>query len=131
MQPSVQRVDLRVGRIQDDLPGGRFDLVASALCVHHLDEAEKAELFARVRAALAPGGRFVLADLVLPTDPPAARTPWTPGFDKPSSVADQLRWLSEVGFEATVVWEEGDLAVIVADVPGNRPPNPVLSSRVQ
>ena len=88
-------------------------MVASALCVHHLDGAEKADLFRRVRDSLAPGGRFVLADLVLPVDPAAARTPFTPGFDKPDSVADQVRWLSEAGFDVYVTWEEGDLAVIV------------------
>jgi tRNA threonylcarbamoyl adenosine modification protein (Sua5/YciO/YrdC/YwlC family) len=110
---TAERVELRVGRIQDGLPDGRFDLVASALCVHHLDGAEKADLFRRVYSALAPGGRFVLADLVLPVDPAVARTPYTPGFDKPDSVSDQVRWLTEAGFEASVTWEEGDLAVIV------------------
>jgi tRNA threonylcarbamoyl adenosine modification protein (Sua5/YciO/YrdC/YwlC family) len=111
------RVELRVSRLQGALPSGPFDLVASALCVHHLDGAEKADLFARVRAVLGPGGRFVLADLVLPADPAAARTPFTPGFDKPSSVRDQVRWLAEAGFDVTVVWEEGDLAVIVGLAP--------------
>jgi tRNA (cmo5U34)-methyltransferase len=108
------RVDLRVGRIQDGLPNGPFDVVASALCVHHLDGAEKAALFESVRGLLAPGGRFVLADLVLPEDPAGARTPYTPGFDKPSSVADQLRWLEQAGFEVEVAFAQGDLAVIVA-----------------
>jgi tRNA threonylcarbamoyl adenosine modification protein (Sua5/YciO/YrdC/YwlC family) len=108
------RVDLRAGRIQDGLPEGPFDLVASALCVHHLDAAEKRQLFARVRRALEPGGRFALADLVLPEDPDVARTPYTPGFDKPDSVADQVRWMTEVGFEVEVRWEDGDLALIVA-----------------
>ena len=94
------RVELRVGRLQDPLPDGPFDLVASALCVHHLDGAEKADLFARVRDSLAPGGRFVLADVVVPVDPAPSRTPLTPGYDKPDSVADQLRWLSDAGFDA-------------------------------
>lgn len=109
------RVQLRVGQIEDGLPDGPFDLVASALCVHHLDGAQKARLFRRVRAVLSPGGRFVLADLVVPDDPVEAGTPFTPGFDKPSSVSEQLRWLADAGFDAAVVWERGDLAVIVAD----------------
>jgi len=108
-----ERVELRIGRIQDALPDGQFDVVASALCVHHLDGAEKADLFRRVRDSLAPGGRFVLADLVLPVDPAAARTAYTPGFDKPDSVSDQVRWMSDAGFDVEVAWEEGDLAVIV------------------
>jgi L-threonylcarbamoyladenylate synthase len=107
------RIELRAARIQDALPAGPFDLAASALCVHHLDPREKANLFSRVRAELGLGGRLVLADLVLPANPATARTPYTPGFDKPDTVADQLRWLTKAGFGAEVVWEQGDLAVIV------------------
>ena len=60
------------GRIEDPLPEGPFDLVASALCVHHLDGAAKAELFGRVRDALAPDGLFVLGDVVVPGRPGSA-----------------------------------------------------------
>ncbi|HYL53180.1 MAG TPA: class I SAM-dependent methyltransferase, partial [Acidimicrobiia bacterium] len=61
--------ELRVARLQDDLPDGPFDLVVSALAVHHLDGAEKADLFRRVAARLRVGGRFILADVVIPDDP--------------------------------------------------------------
>ena len=54
------RVELRLGRLEDELPLGPFDLVASALAVHHLTGADKASLFRRVAAVLEPGGRFVL-----------------------------------------------------------------------
>jgi tRNA (cmo5U34)-methyltransferase len=110
------RVSLRVGEIQDALPPGPFDLVASALCVHHLSPAEKRDLFERVRAVLGPGGRFVLADVIIPVDPADAVIPLTPGYDHPSTVADQLGWLAEAGFQARVGWEHQDLAVLVADV---------------
>jgi L-threonylcarbamoyladenylate synthase len=113
----ADRVELRVSRLQDDLPGGPFDLVASALCVHHLMPDEKRDLFARVREALEPGGRFVLADVVVPIDPADATTSLTPGFDHPDSLADQLDWLTAVGFRTHVAWEHADLAVIVADLP--------------
>jgi L-threonylcarbamoyladenylate synthase len=108
------RAQLHARAIQDELPDGPFDLVASALAVHHLDGEQKRALFERIRSVLRPGGRFVLADVVVPADPAEARTPLTAGYDKPSSVADQLRWLDEAGFEASVAWERGDLAVIVA-----------------
>jgi L-threonylcarbamoyladenylate synthase len=111
------RVELQVRRLQDELPAGPFDLVASALCIHHLDESEKAGLFERVRARLEPGGRFAYADVVVPEDPADATTQLTPGFDKPSPVADQLRWLAEAGLEPSVVWERGDLAVVAARTP--------------
>jgi SAM-dependent methyltransferase len=122
----TERVGLSVARLQDPLPTGEFDLVASALCVHHLDGAEKADLFVRVREALRPGGRFVLGDVVVPAAGPSAATaPLTPGYDKPSTVAEQLRWLAAAGFDASVTWEKGDLAVIVAtataaDIVGTR-----------
>jgi tRNA threonylcarbamoyl adenosine modification protein (Sua5/YciO/YrdC/YwlC family) len=113
-----ERVALHVGRLEDDLPAGPFDLVASALCVHHLVGAQKRSLFARVREALAPGGRFVLADVVVPVDPVDAVTSLTPGFDHPSSAGDQLAWLREAGFaDIRVVWAHRDLAVMVADRP--------------
>jgi tRNA threonylcarbamoyl adenosine modification protein (Sua5/YciO/YrdC/YwlC family) len=113
----ASRVELLVGAIEEPLPDGPFDLVASALCVHHLDGAGKADLFSRVLSVLRPGGRFVLADVVVPVDPADATTPLTPGFDRPSPLADQLRWLAEAGFEARVPWAAGDLAVVVADAP--------------
>jgi L-threonylcarbamoyladenylate synthase len=111
------RVDLRVGEIEAQLPDGPFDLVASALCVHHLSGPEKADLFARVFSALRPGGRFVLADVVVPPDPADATTSLTPGFDRPSPLADQVGWLRDAGFEVRVCWESGDLAVVAADAP--------------
>lgn len=110
----AERVRLNVGRLEQGVPAGPFDLVASALCVHHLDGRQKAELFCRVHAALGPGGRFVLADVVIPREPGQARVPLSPGLDKPSPVDDQAQWLTEAGFEVTVPWEERDLAVIVA-----------------
>ena len=89
-------------------------MIASALCVHHLDGLAKAELFERIRDALAPDGLFVLGDVVVPVDPALATTPLTPGYDRPSPLADQIRWLAEAGFEPRVVWEQGDLAVVAA-----------------
>jgi tRNA (cmo5U34)-methyltransferase len=109
------RVELRVQRLQDPLPEGDFDLVVSALAVHHLDGAGKADLFARVAERLRPGGRFVLGDLVVPDDPADVVTPIDGVYDQPSTVGEQLSWLAAVGFEARVEWRRRDLAVIVAD----------------
>ena len=52
------RVRLVEGRLQDPLPDGPWDLVVSCLAVHHLDGEGKADLFRRIAAVLAPGGRF-------------------------------------------------------------------------
>ena len=110
----ASRVSLHPARIEDPLPEGPFDVVATALCVHHLDGRAKAELFERIRDALVPDGLFVLADVVVPVNPALATTPLTPGYDRPSPLADQIRWLAEAGFEPRVVWEQGDLAVVAA-----------------
>jgi tRNA threonylcarbamoyl adenosine modification protein (Sua5/YciO/YrdC/YwlC family) len=109
-----RRVELRVGRIEEPLPPGPFDLVTSALCVHHLDGEGKADLFHRVHDALIPGGLFVLGDVVVPVDAGLATTPLTPGYDRPSPLADQLDWLTDAGFEPRVAWQDGDLAVVAA-----------------
>ena len=109
--------DLRVSRLQDPLPEGNFDLVVSALAVHHLDGAGKADLFARVAALLRPGGRFVLGDVVVPEDPTDLVTPIDGVNDQPSTVDDQLRWLAASGFNAEVVCARQDLCVIVAETP--------------
>ena len=109
--------DLRVSRLEDPLPEGDFDLVVSALAVHHLDSAGKADLFARVAALLRPGGRFVLGDVVVPDDPADLVTPIDGVYDQPNTVDDQVRWLAAAGLDAKVVWTREDLAVIVADSP--------------
>jgi len=96
----------------------------SVLAVHHLHGPQKADLFRRVAAELAPGGRFVLADVVVPEgegtdrvpgDPAPRSTPIEHEHDHPSSLAEQLRWLADAGLEPTVLWEVGDLTVVRAD----------------
>ncbi len=112
----VPGADLRVSRLEDPLPEGSFDLVVSALAVHHLDGDGKADLFTRVAARLRPGGRFVLGDVVVPEDPVV--TPIDGVYDQPSAIADQLGWLAAAGLDARVVWSRQDLAVMVADARG-------------
>jgi tRNA (cmo5U34)-methyltransferase len=109
-----RRASLAVGRLQEGLPRGPFHLVVSALAVHHLDADGKAELFARVAEILVAGGRFVLADVVVPSDPADAVMPIDPSIDLPSPVDDQVRWLREAGLRPSVAWTRRDLAVIVA-----------------
>ena len=101
--------------LTDPLPAGPFDLVVSALAIHHLEGPDKADLFARIAGVLRPGGRFVLGDVVIPVDQPDAVTPLTSDHDRPSTLADQLRWLAEAGFDAATVWAEHDLVVVRAD----------------
>ena len=86
----ADRASVELGRLEDQLPPGPFDLVVSALAIHHLAGLQKAALFGRVSLALRPGGRFVLADLVVPMRPEDAVTPLEPGYDVPSSLREQM-----------------------------------------
>jgi tRNA (cmo5U34)-methyltransferase len=104
--------DLRLGRLEDALPEGPFDLVVSALVVHHLDSNGKRDLFRRVAGALREGGRFVLGDVVIPERAEDAQIEIDWIDDLPDRAADQIAWLEEAGFNAEVVWAERDLAVI-------------------
>lgn len=115
-RPTVPAADLRVARLEDALPGGPFDVVYSALAVHHLDGSGKAHLFRRITAVLAPGGRFVLGDVIVPDDPADVVAPIDPVYDTPSRVDEQLEWLTAAGFAAKVTWANHDLAVMVGDL---------------
>jgi tRNA (cmo5U34)-methyltransferase len=112
-----ERVDLRLGRLEEPLPEGPFDVVISVLAVHHLQPGEKTELFRRVAAVLAPGSRFVLADVVVPERPEDVVVRIEEGFDFPDRLADQVAWLEDAGFAVEVLWSRQDLAVVAADQP--------------
>jgi tRNA (cmo5U34)-methyltransferase len=109
--------DLRQARLEDPLPAGPFDLVYSALVVHHLDGAGKRDLFRRVAGVLRPEGVFVLADVVVPDDPADVVTPIDWVMDLPDRADDQIAWLRDAGFEAELLWSSKDLAVIRATRP--------------
>ena len=83
--------DLRVSRLEDPLAEGPFDLVVSALAVHHLDGDGKRDLFTRVAQV---SDNFVLGDVVVPEHPEDAVIEIDGVYDVPSSAADQLEWLT-------------------------------------
>lgn len=99
---------------------GEFDLIVSALSIHHLEDPDKVALFGRVRRALAAGGAFVNADQVRGSTPASDRRyvdTWlgrvkSAGItaedlgqmyertrhDRLTDLETQLRWLREAGF---------------------------------
>jgi tRNA (cmo5U34)-methyltransferase len=107
-------VDLRLQRLEEELPVGPFDLVVSALAVHHLDGAGKRDLFSRVAAVLRPGGKFILGDVVVAAEGKTGPIYIDWVMDKPDSVEDQLAWLRAAGFEAEASSVRVDLAVFRA-----------------
>jgi len=95
--------EMRLGRMEDPLPDGPWDLVISVLSVHHLDDAGKRELFRRVRQH----ARALVIGDVVKADPQV--TPLEPGIDFPAGAAEQAEWCG-----GEVVWQADDLAVIRA-----------------
>jgi tRNA (cmo5U34)-methyltransferase len=102
------------------IPAGGYDLVISALAIHHLGDAEKRGLFRNICGVLRPGGAFINADQVLGPSATAERRyheTWLRQArerdvgatdlaqalermraDRMCPLAVQLRWLEEVGF---------------------------------
>src|SRR5262249_31389680 len=106
--------DLRLARLEDPLPAGPFDLVYSALVVHHLDGAGKRDLFRRIADVLRPDGVFVLADVVVPEDPADVVTPIDWVMDLPDRADDQVDWLRDADLDVELLWSYKDLAVMRA-----------------
>ena len=134
-----ERASYVVGDLADPLPEGPWDAIVSALAIHHLDDPAKRDLFARVRAALAPGGLFVNAEQVagesawldvvyVQRHEDAARAlgateaEWAAaaermGHDLCATVEDQLAWLRSAGFaDVGCLWRDGRFAVLVVRV---------------
>jgi tRNA (cmo5U34)-methyltransferase len=132
-----ERARYVVGDLAEPLPAGPWDAVVSALAIHHLPDAGKADLFARVREGLEPGGIFVNAEQV------AGPTPWLDELyrerheqesralgttdaewaqslerqvhDRCSTVEQHLDWLREAGFgDADCLFKDHRFAVLVA-----------------
>lgn len=108
---------------REPLPGKPrgFDLVVSALSIHHLTHGDKRETFEKVHASLACGGRFVNADQVqgetpeaerhyhedrlhrateaeLSDEVPTAALPHIKAVEK-ATPREQMTWLRQAGFE--------------------------------
>ncbi len=128
---------LITGDLVDPLPAGPWDAVVSALAIHHLVDAAKRELFARVHAALRPGGVFVNAEQVAGPTPMfdqhyrdwhaqmaavlgASTEEWAAAqermrVDQCADVESQLTWVRNAGFgDADCLFRDHGFAVIVA-----------------
>ena len=112
-----ERVTLLLQDLRAPLPEQHFDLVVSALAIHHLKGELKAKLFGDIAHLLGPGGRFIMGDVVIPEDHDDASIENEDGYDFPSTISEQLSWLTDAGFSAGVAWVAGDLAVLRAELP--------------
>ena len=58
----LKNVSYQVLNYTDELPAGNFDVVASALSIHHLEDPDKQKLFAKIYDLLPNGGLFINYD---------------------------------------------------------------------
>lgn len=116
--------------------GGPYDLVCSALSIHHLEHDQKRSLYARIHAALNAGGVFVNAEQVEGETPeqharnlaywdaflrkgPLTNKEWQRAvrrrdtLDRMAKLSTQLAWLREAGFsDVDVVFRNRSFAVM-------------------
>lgn len=105
---------------------GEYDLIISALSIHHLTDNEKEELFRKIYASLKPNGLFINADQVLGESnniEQTYRNVWLKQVkengvsesslasalermkeDKMSTLIDQLIWLKKANFKEVDCW---------------------------
>ena len=120
--------------------GENYDAIVSALSIHHLEHAAKQALFAKIFAALRPGGVFVNAEQVAGPTPAldavykslwlqqvreAGATPqqiadslYRQQDDRCASVEAQLQWMREAGFTDADCWFKDNRFAVLA---GTRP----------
>lgn len=58
----IDSVSYQVLDYSKELPGGNFDVITSALSIHHLETKDKQKLFAKIYDKLPNGGLFVNYD---------------------------------------------------------------------
>lgn len=132
-----ERASYIVGDLHQAPPAGPWDAVVSALAIHHLEHPAKRALFARIHAALSPGGVFVNAEQVRgPSDfldrvylrwqerrareLGASRSEWEGALermqvDRNASVEQQLEWLLAAGYtDVDCLFKDHRLAVLFA-----------------
>jgi len=101
---------------------GQFDVVVSALAIHHLPDERKRELLSEAFELLRPNGVFYDLDVVAaPTAELHARSQAAFGFDsqqqdpsdQPARLEDQLSWLREAGFgNVDCFWKWFELSLV-------------------
>lgn len=118
--------------------GGPYDIICSALSIHHLEPEDKRRLFGRIFTALKPGGMFVNADQAEGETPYFSQRyldywneflrggPMTEAqhqeilkrrdtLDRNEKLSVQLSWLKEAGFsDVDVVYRNRTFIVTVA-----------------
>jgi tRNA (cmo5U34)-methyltransferase len=125
-------ISYRTANIQDYDWDQKYDVVISALAIHHLSGEEKRDYFTKVFANLKPGGQFIIGDIaaspkeeewhcyLVDAMGEEGEYRWQQHknnpLDKPSSIEEHLLWLNMAGFsDIEVIKEWFNFIVISAD----------------
>lgn len=135
LEPYSNRVRFSELSFHGPLP--RCDSVTASLALHHVQTlTDKRGLYRRVHGALGPDGVFVNADAAVPVDHgPREETYWqwvehmaAHGIEEMEAVEHLAKWAEEdtyfslaqelaaveaAGFDATCIWRQGPLSVVV------------------
>ena len=134
----MQNVKITLADYTQITPTTPYDAIISSLSIHHLTDAQKRELYAKIYAWLKPGGIFINADQVLAHNPSlealysrqwktkVERTDLSPDaitaaygrvkLDIRTPLSTQLQWLNEIGFSnADCLYKYYDFVVIYAE----------------
>lgn len=63
---ALRKVQFIEGDIRGDWPEGRFDVIFTTLCLHHLSRSERGDVLAKAHATLRRHGRFINGDIFKP-----------------------------------------------------------------
>jgi cyclopropane fatty-acyl-phospholipid synthase-like methyltransferase len=97
----IENVTVGEGTFRDpasslDLPA--VDIVVSNFAMHHLNDEEKADAVATIRALLGPGGRFVLGDVIVFEEADDSVEHYDPAVDDPATVDRLVAIFEREGF---------------------------------
>ena len=108
--------------------GGLYDNVISTYALHHFDEKEKLELYAKIHDAMAPGAQFVLGDYTVKTlerqqeildayekirIEQGLKEDMLYHFDLPFTAETEMRLMKEAGYASTDIVEEMEYRTII------------------
>jgi tRNA (cmo5U34)-methyltransferase len=118
--------------------GEGYDAIVSALSIHHLEHEGKRKLFARLVAALKPGGIFINAEQVAgptphleevykrlwleqvraagATEQQIADSLYRQADDRSAPVEEQLQWMRAVGFLDVDCWFKDNRFAVLSGV---------------
>lgn len=105
-------VKIHTASFEKLIPDGPYCAVISAFAVHHLRGYKKKELFEKLYNSLRPGGVLAFGDVYIPEDAGGSLTPIDKRHDFPAKREEVVGFLIDIGFDATIVWQSNDLAVI-------------------